>query len=359
MFRFAPRRIIAKLVITDVIWYAQETSVALRESNQGVAVNCSTTAFVFTCVLVGSAPLIATAQAPSLDLRSQVLTPPIVINKDAPAFYEIRLRGEIDDKGEGRGVLILDPNAPTFDAFGTGLVLDSKNQQVRLDIKIEFVRTGRTRIKAGLPPKEWDLYRVTGVKLQAPIGLATPNKKLFSGRLLIYDQGRTIKSVVELSNPFPPGSPPLPCHPGCFPAGTLVSTPSGVERIEKLKPGSKVITLDDQGRVVTRAVKKIFVVDNDVLKLETEHGPLITTETQPLRLANGITNGAGELSKGDAILRWENGKMLKSHILSVQERFRATRVHNLVFDETTFFVANGFIVRSKPPAISESSPISR
>jgi hypothetical protein len=282
------------------------------------------------------------------------------MNKDAPAFYEIRLHGKIDDRGEGHGVLTLDPNAPTFDAFGTGMILNSKNQQVRLDVKIEFVRTGRTQIKAGLPPEEWNLYRVTGGKLQTPIGLATPNKKLLTGRLLIYDQGRIIKSVVELSNPFPPGSPPLPCHPGCFPAGTLVSTPSGVERIEKLKPGSKVITLDDQGRVATpRAVKKIFVVDNDVLKLETEHGQLLTTETQPLRVANGTTNGAGELSKGDAILRWKNGKMLKSHILSVQERFRATRVHNLVFDETTFFVANGFVVRSKPPAISEGSAIAR
>ena len=317
------------------------------------------TALIFICALVGSAPVIATAQAPSLDLRSEILTPPLAMNKDASAFYEIRLRGKIDDRGEEHGVLTLDPNAPTFDAFGTGRVLSSKNPQVRLDVKIEFIRTGRTQIKAGLPPEEWNLYRVTGSKLQTSIGLATPNKNLLSGRLLIYDQGGQVKSVVELSNPFPPGSRPLPCHPGCFPAGTLVSTSSGVERIEKLKPGSRVITLDDQGRVTTRAVKKIFVVDNDVLKLETEHGPLLTTETQPLRVANGTTTGAGELSKGDAILRWENGKMLKSHILSVQERFRATRVHNLVFDETTFFVANGFVVRSKPPAISESSPLPR
>ena len=319
----------------------------------GGEMNRLTTAIVITCAVMGSTPLIATVPAPPLDLRSKILTPPVAIEKDAPPFHEIRLRGKIDDKGEGRGVLTFDPNAPTFDAFGTGRILGSGKQQVRLDVNIQFVRTGRTQIEAGPPPEQWYLYRITGDKLQTSIGLAAPDRKLLSGRLLIYDQDKKIKSVVKLSNPFPPGSRALPCHPGCFPAGTLVSTPGGVEPIEKLKPGTLVITLDDQSRIGIRAVEKIFVVDNDVLKLDTEDGPLLTTETQPLRLGNGTVKGAGELSKADTILRWENGKMLKSHIVSVQQRYRSTRVHNLVFDKTTFFIANGFVVRSKPPATSE------
>ncbi|NND96374.1 MAG: hypothetical protein HKN47_03480 [Pirellulaceae bacterium] len=304
---------------------------------------------IIITALLCCAASIASAQTRPFDLRSEILTPSVKFDPRDPAFHEIRLRGQIDVNGDGQGTLTLDPNGPTFDDFGTGLMVRSTQQPLKLEVAIQFVRTGRTQIQAGPPPEQWHLYRIKNDQLKTSIGLAAPNRQLTSGRLLVYGPDNNIVSVIPLNRSFASDTPPLPCHPGCFPAGTLVTTPSGSERIENLAPGSVVITLDDDGAPQPRPIRNIFVVDNDVLKIQTDFGSFVTTETQPLRLANGTTTGAGALSHADAILRWESGKTIPAKILSIQKQYRATRVHNLVFDQTTHFIANGYIVRSKPP----------
>lgn len=170
-------------------------------------------ATLITCTRLSLATSIASAQIPPLDLRSPILTPPVSIEKGRAAFYSFRLDGKIDEKGEGRGVLTLNPNPPEFDAFGTGLISSSKQKEVKINVSIHFVRSGRTQIEAGPPPEEWYLYRITSDKLPSPIGLSAPDRTLLSGRLLISGERERIISVVELRNPFPPRSDPLPAPP--------------------------------------------------------------------------------------------------------------------------------------------------
>ncbi|MCP4890006.1 MAG: hypothetical protein GY904_25805 [Planctomycetaceae bacterium] len=314
----------------------------------------SSLAALTALAMIALDPCNAIAQT-KIELRSRFLTPPVALQTKDTVFHQIRILGEIDAQGNGRGVLILDPNTPTFDDFGSELNLENSKPQVRLAVEIEFERSGRSTItRVGLPPAKWHRYRISGDHLKAAIAVDAQNQDLRKGRLLIFDDRGKVQSVVALENPFPtPSDRPLPCHPGCFPAGTMVATPDGEQRIEDLQPGTKVVTLDREGEISVRPVKEIFRVKNVVLKLQTEDGPLVTTETQPLPLVDGTTKGAGELSNDDMILRWKGGKLQGTEVVSIQRQFRVTRVHNLVFDETTFFVANGFVVRSKPPAVPE------
>jgi hypothetical protein len=62
--------------------------------------------------------------------------------------------------------------------------------------------------------------------------VATTGLGLTSGRLLVHDTDGRVEHVVELAEINPPkeGVPPVPCHPGRFPAGTPVLVPEGTRR---------------------------------------------------------------------------------------------------------------------------------
>jgi hypothetical protein len=141
-----------------------------------------------------------------------------------------------------------------------------------------------------------------------------------------------------------------PCHPGCFPRGTLVETPHGRCRIETIQPGDAIIAFLASGEMVTAHVQSVFVTDNRLWRVTTAAGDLITTETQPLLVATDRTVPAGELEPGYRILRRDADALRAVEVRSVSPTDRRERVFNVVLGGCEAFVANGFLARSKPPA---------
>jgi hypothetical protein len=147
----------------------------------------------------------------------------------------------------------------------------------------------------------------------------------------------------------PRTQPPEPCHPGCFPAGTPVATPGGPRPIESIRGGDAVTLIGPGGAATSGAVRSTFQTCNRLVEVRTEAGSLLTTETQPLCLADGEYCRAGELAEGDRIWRWEGGERRAAKVLAVMPTGREGPVFNLVVGDSAVFVAGGFLARGKPP----------
>jgi len=162
------------------------------------------------------------------------------------------------------------------------------------------------------------------------------------------------EELSQLTRTFPEAetreSYPEPCHPGCFPRGTLVETPYGPQLIETLQAGDLVTAFLKSGERLDAPVQSIFVTDNRLWQVETDEATLITTETQPLCLAYDRTLGAGKLQPGYTILRCLDGEVHAVKVLAVTQTGRTEKVFDLILGDSELFIANGFLARSKPPA---------
>jgi hypothetical protein len=141
-----------------------------------------------------------------------------------------------------------------------------------------------------------------------------------------------------------------PCHPGCFPAGTQVHIPTGTQPVERVREGDLVTAVGPDGSVSPGKVASVFTTKNRLVEVRTDAGDLVTTETQPLALADGGLRAAGELQAGDRVFRWDGRERLAVTVRSVSATGREEPVFNLILGDSASFVANGFLVRSKPPA---------
>jgi hypothetical protein len=167
----------------------------------------------------------------------------------------------------------------------------------------------------------------------------------YSGRLLVHEKDGKVQYAVDVATPLV-----QPCHPGCFPAGTAVHVPGGTKPIERIREGDIVTTVGPGGVESPDKVASVFVTRNRLVELRTEAGSLLTTETQPFSLPAGGLRAAGELKAGDRIYRWDGGERQSATVQSVWSTGREASVYNLNLGHPAIFVANGFLVRSKPPA---------
>lgn len=140
-----------------------------------------------------------------------------------------------------------------------------------------------------------------------------------------------------------------PCHPGCFPRGTLVDTPSGLRLIESLQPGDQVTAIGRGREALTATVRSVFITDNVLWKVRTQTGELLTTKIQPLCLADGSIAAAGDLQLEDQILQRQEDVIRPVKVLEVSSTQRIERVFNVVLGNSEIFVAGGYLARSKPP----------
>ncbi len=147
----------------------------------------------------------------------------------------------------------------------------------------------------------------------------------------------------------PRTQPPEPCHPGCFPAATLVATPEGPRPIESIRGGDVVTLIGPDGAPTSGPVRSTFQTCNRLVEVRTEAGSLLTTQTQPLCLADGAFRRAGELAEGDRLWRWEGGERRAATVLAVVPTGREAEVFNLVVGDSAVFVAGGFLAKGKPP----------
>jgi hypothetical protein len=152
------------------------------------------------------------------------------------------------------------------------------------------------------------------------------------------------EEVKRLERPLAP-----PCHPGCFPAGTAIHVVGGTMPIERVHEADIIVTVTPDGTSSQRKVMSVFSTKNRLIEVQTDAGNLVTTETQPLCLADGKLRAAGELKTGDQICRWDDGKRQTATVRSVLVTGRYEQVFNLVVEDLAIFVADGFLARSKPP----------
>lgn len=158
--------------------------------------------------------------------------------------------------------------------------------------------------------------------------------------------------VRQLERTFPEASitaqerPLEPCHPGCFPHGTLVETATGPRRIETIAVGDEVVSMSPAGERISLPVTAIFRTNNRIWIVETDRGMLRTTETQPLCTQLDSLVEAGKLQPGDVVL---TGDLLEARVIRVQQSSQIVPVINLVLGNREPFIAGGFLARSKPP----------
>ena len=166
-------------------------------------------------------------------------------------------------------------------------------------------------------------------------------------------QGYSEEQLARLKRAFPEAAfrevHPEPCHPGCFPRGTLVETPLGPRRIETIEPGDELTAFRAGGEQIVGRVQSVFVTENRLWEVTTSGAKLLTTDAQPLCLADYSTRPAGELQPGDRILRWHDDSLHNDDVVSVSSTTRVERVFNLVLSDSELFIAGGYLARSKPP----------
>jgi hypothetical protein len=310
------------------------------------------------------APGVMTAAEPekaTVELRSDVLVSGLPLAECAKRVYGIRLLAQVDKKGEGSGTLELDTNAPVYDEFGFQTT-DGKLLPVKLECTLKLAKKKKIllpespRIAAPLVEVEWVLLEIHGPKITSRLFLATEDKCWGAWvRLLVHDKDGKVQYAVHLKAP----PPPPPCHPGCFPAGTPIRTPGGSQPVERLRQGDSVTTVGPNGAAAPGKVLAVFATRNRLLEVRTEAGNLVTTETQPLALAGGGLRAAGKLKAGDRVFRWDGRERLAVTVRSVVLTGREEQVFNLILGEPAMFVADGFLVRSKPPAPSSPAVESR
>lgn len=301
-----------------------------------------------------------TSSAQTLELKSgRIGVTGFALPEAEKPVTRIAFAGNANAKGEGTGTLVLDmTESPKYDEFGfiTG---HAPTRELKLDCELTFwKKTTRTYVsrRLGAPEseaiehkEEWSLYTITGPKLKCKLNLAIkPNGHGFDGRVLVLGDDSKVKHVIEVHSP----PPQIPCHPGCFPAGTVVRIPDGTTTIERIRKGDSVTTVSNEGKLTTVKVTDVFITKNSLLELRTADAALITTSTQPIALEAGGYKAAGELKKGDRIWRWQGSERKAVAVESVTSTLRDAEVFNLILGDPTTFIAGDFLVRSKPPAVA-------
>jgi hypothetical protein len=271
--------------------------------------------------------------------------------------HRIKLIVKLDKKGEGTGTLVLDATPNPVDEYGFAITVKAESP-VKLDCTLKVVGTKKVLAEGplvGAPAVEveWQLYEISGPKVVSKTSLAreTSADWRYARFLWATKEGKN-RTLVVLNGPQPVVQPPPPpCHPGCFPAGTPIQVPGGTKRVEDLRAGDVITTIGPDGKPGQGKVAAMFVTKNRLVEVNVDGKTLITTASQPLSLADGKLRSAGDLKPGDRIYVWVKGERTAVAIKSVVATEREAQVYNASLGEPTLFVANGFVARSKPPAV--------
>jgi len=134
---------------------------------------------------------------------------------------------------------------------------------------------------------------------------------------------------------------------GCFPAGTMIRTPSGQTPIERLSAGEKVRAVNPEGGMVDTGVEKLFATRSAVITIETDHGALRTTPEHPVGLPGGIFLEAGKLRPGQKVLILNDGVLNPAAVIRTSTQEREEVVYNLSVSLPHTFLAGNFLVHNK------------
>jgi hypothetical protein len=274
-----------------------------------------------------------------VSLESDYLHRPFVLDDDR-TVHSISIHG---NGANGKVMLMLDPNQQKFNLFG-----DSVS---RTEIALRMVEAKLSQVKTADPMKAGRrLYELQSDKFGGRLLLVVPATEKGQHQLVVRDKGgKHVEYVIPLRLQV---INVQPCHPGCFPAGTTVETPAGPRPIETVKAGDVVQTLSADGKLVPMKVASVFVGQSLIVAIDTDGGVLRTTGKQPLFLTSGGVKSAIDLVAGDEMARWRDGRPQPVKVRGVEVKdTQPVPIFNLVLEEQGIFIANGYLVRSKPPAV--------
>src|SRR5262249_27577834 len=141
---------------------------------------------------------------------------------------------------------------------------------VVVDCTIDFVKAGFVG-RVNEPAVKRSVFRIKGPKVTSALFVATVGPGLTTGRLLLLGKDQRVEHVVEMAEIKPnrvgEGVHPIPCHPGCFPAGTLVVVPGGTKRIEFIRAGETVTTVGPDGKGARGVVESVFTSTNRLVEV--------------------------------------------------------------------------------------------
>jgi hypothetical protein len=144
--------------------------------------------------------------------------------------------------------------------------------------------------------------------------------------------------------------PSLPNNQGvdgsglCFVRGTPVTLSDGTTKpIEQVQPGDEVRSYDtDRGEFVTGNVVKI--ITRDVTEYLSVDGILVTSEHPFWIVDRGEWVKAGELKRGDILLRDNGGFQIVKHIFHIRS---GVEVFNMTVEGVHNYFAGGVLVHNK------------
>jgi uncharacterized membrane protein YgcG len=135
---------------------------------------------------------------------------------------------------------------------------------------------------------------------------------------------------------------------GCFPAGVLVTTPSGPRQIETLAVGDEVLAVTEGGQSITTRVRRVYETSSPLLILRFADGTILrTTDEHPLSLANGKFLPAADTSVGAAVRVWRRDRIETTKIVTRNTDPQFIRVYNLEVGAPHTFIAEGVVVHNK------------
>jgi predicted lipid-binding transport protein (Tim44 family) len=146
---------------------------------------------------------------------------------------------------------------------------------------------------------------------------------------------------------------------GCFPAGTVIQTPTGRTPIEKLSAGDRVRAVNTEGKTIEAGVEKLFATRSAIITIETERGALRTTPEHPVGLPGGSFLEAGKLRPGQKVLVWNDGILNPAGVIRTSTQQHEEVVYNLSVDSPHTFLAGDFLVHNKGGGGSSRSSSSR
>jgi hypothetical protein len=159
-----------------------------------------------------------------------------------------------------------------------------------------------------------------------------------------------------------------PLHPNCFPAGTMIATPEGKKRIEKIKIDDCVMSRDeDTGEVSKQKVTKTFsrwycgdiyhiilrdgkkitcTPDHQIYCFYDEYNEPLTRGSELPCVGNIKKMEARNFLEGQMVLCYKNGQFDFYDIASIRISRESITVYNITVENTHSYVANGVFVHN-------------
>ena len=135
---------------------------------------------------------------------------------------------------------------------------------------------------------------------------------------------------------------------GCFLPDTLIDTPDGPQKIDRIKAGDVVYGFDKEKNIVkTTVIETIELKESSYYEIGTAYSTVNATSEHPFYSINGSFTAIKDLKVGDIVYILANGE-LKPETISYKRLIdRNVNVINLHVNGPNTFFANGFAVHNK------------